>query len=282
MRLNQALVLGISLLLPSFANSATISADANVSVQVGNGVVADSQSVTNLPSQTTVNATATASDSGSIGVASGTSTASANSITGELKVSNNKSYSFPGGTTGGGSQGTATASVSETFSLSGSGTFTASMLVDLDWNVNGGWQSQATVSLAGNPLQDTFSALPGIVPGSGTITTGSVDDELISISFFANSATTSSVTIDWSFFVQSISAGTTNTSFIDGSSTGTIWFETSSGLVATPTDSSFLSNAAFPGDLGTDPVAPVPLPASLLLLLGGIAGLGLVRHRKKT
>ena len=48
--------------------------------------------------------------------------------------------------------------------------------------------------------------------------------------------------------------------------------------------SSFFTSLGAPGDIGAASLdlAPVPLPASALLLLGGVAGLGAMRRRNKT
>ena len=57
---------------------------------------------------------------------------------------------------------------------------------------------------------------------------------------------------------------------MEASNTGTAFIETTGTLTAVPEVSTTLSEARFPGDVA----AIVPLPPTLVLMLGGLAALG--------
>ena len=63
---------------------------------------------------------------------------------------------------------------------------------------------------------------------------------------------------------------------MEASNTGKAFIETSGRLTAVPQVSTTLSEARFPGDVA----AIVPLPPTLLLMLGGLAALGVGGRRR--
>ena len=147
------------------------------------------------------------------------------------------------------------------------------MLVDVSWDVLSSWQAQAKVQI-GSVLQDVL-----VLGQSNSGQSGSIDDYMLSVSTNYASASNLSVDLLWSMFVQDLGSGLGGSSLIDASHTGTIWFDTSGSLLATPSDSSFLANAVYPSDLSN--TTTVPLPASLPLLLAGLAGFGLTARQRR-
>ena len=269
-----ALATGIG---PSVIEAATVSTSTTVTLAVGTTpgtTLTDTDADTANSPQTFVSSSS--SVSGSADIASGTADAfaSANSDTGELKVSTSNTRTLdPGITYGGYASGLSTASIGETVLLNGTGTLTISMLVDVSWDVLSSWQAQAKVQI-GSVLQDVL-----VLGQSNSGQSGSIDDYMLSVSTNYASASNLSVDLLWSMFVQDLGSGLGGSSLIDASHTGTIWFDTSGSLLATPSDSSFLANAVYPSDLSN--TTTVPLPASLPLLLAGLAGFGLTARQRR-
>ena len=168
------------------------------------------------------------------------------------------------------------ARISETFSFTGSGTLTATLKLDGLWNIArppaGGqpatpfWQVQASVAMMG--LRDFVCLGTLCSPSINSDNTGAISDYIISVSRDVNSNQISAASVEFDLLTQ-ITAGNGT---LDFGNTAELLIETSGSLIATPSDSGFLSNPAFA-------VAAVPLPASLLLLLSGVLGLGIWGRR---
>lgn len=258
----------------STANAATLNAGTftNVAVNSPNGPLNTLDTAETVSPETFVSATSGAEAMGPVGIGTALAGASADAVTGELKASTFSSKQLaPGITAGGDANALANASIRETITLNGTGTLTANMLVDVDWNVvASNYQIQADVSLVTGP-QDTFAL------GASSGQSGSVDDVMLSISANYTNVVNQAATLVWRLLVQDLGTPFSGESIINAANTGTIWFETSGGLFATASDSSFLSNAAYPADLANE---VVPLPAGAALMLTAIAGFGILRRAK--
>lgn len=194
-------------------------------------------------------------------------------------------------------------SIRETYTLSGSGTFTASIRLSGVWDVSRinlqpgqpdpdpFWQVQSSVSIDGNSsnsLRDAVCIGTACGPSINQSDSGSITDYILTVSrdYFIASGTRIA-TVDFSLLTQLASA--TN-GLIDFGNTAELLVETTGSLFASPSDPDFLSDPAFNGGGGNgngeggngggDP-SVVPLPASSLLLLCGLTGLAFLRRRKE-
>jgi hypothetical protein len=235
--------------------------------------VFDDDDASGSGNQTFVSATSQATNGGPLGAGVSTSFASANSVTGELKASSFGSLTLAPGVGGGpGVAGFAQAEIGETFVLNGTGTLILNMLVDVTWNQpEGGFQGTGEVRLG--PVNQDFLSIGGT---DGTA--GSVDDVALSVSTPFTNAVNQSIDGAWILRVQRGD----QPGFVDATNTATLWFQTTGSLVATPSSDTFLSNAAYPDDLANVDPNVIPLLASAWLLIGGIAGLGLLRRRQQS
>ncbi|WP_299848055.1 VPLPA-CTERM sorting domain-containing protein [uncultured Roseovarius sp.] len=280
MRISVSLIVALAF-CASTAHSATFYARSGASATAVHDP-ADNFSVINASDNDLVNSTiapnigdlsgsvsSLATASGTLGSSTGRSSASANTLTGELKVRTSANWTGTGAASG----AAADAEIRELFTLNGSGTFTAYMALDASWNLSGNtWAFQAGV--------DTSFGRDIEIFGTGASSTQSFNNRIYSVSGSFFNVVNRSVSIRWYAIAQQNNA---TAGFIDASNTATIFFETSDGLTATPSVSSFLSNAVYPDDVsgGTGPAA-VPLPASGLMLVSLLAGLFGLRTRRRT
>ena len=250
------------------ASAATLTTDTTASVLVNttNGSFIEQDDDTASSPSTFVSSNASVGASGNISTSSASATASANTVTGELKAAVATDHQTVAGA-GGGASGIASASISETFILNGSGSLSASMLFDLNWAVSGSWQAQAKVSFD-NIFSDTL-----VLNGSNSGQTGSIDDYALSFSQSYTNVENLSVSVIWSIFVQDLGSANSGSSLLDASNTGTIWYQTSAELSASPQDDQFLSAAVYPEDLADAGTPVVPLPEAGWLLAAGLAAL---------
>jgi hypothetical protein len=148
------------------------------------------------------------------------------------------------------------------------------LLADVSWAGAGAqFYAQTRIDSPGSGVgAGSFSVL-----GSDQVT-GRIDDQPINASRFVQNALDTTATIYWQIWAYAIASdglGYGPTALVDASNTGTIFFSASEGLSVVPTTPGFLANASYPSD-----VAPVPLPASGLLLLGGLGAAALRRRRR--
>ena len=230
-----------------------------------------------------------ASASASSGQASTSASSFANSETGILRAESNASGTRGDGLGDGSS--VASARLSETYSVTGTGSITVSMLVDGNWSLTRPnlqpsqpdpdpfWQVQADIRI-GASSRDFLCLGTACSPSIDSSSSGSITDHLLTTTAAFNSPFgAQNITISTSLFTQILTAN----GFIDFGNTAKILVEFSSGLTATPVDPNFLSNPAFLEDTGgggTTPPAPVPLPAGAPLLLGGLGLLAFMRRKR--
>lgn len=226
------------------------------------------------------------SDSRSIAAAGpfGTGTAAAqysvNGVTGQLRLGIDAKVDA----TPNGERGFANPSINltlaETFRLTGSGTITVGMALSADWSATdfyfGGCTTYNASAMGGSFNSDcvTHDILTDF-------STGSVANELVTVSFDAPEGTDGTFEVIWRLFAQlnvGGELGPSEAGFIDALNTANIFVATEGDVVVSPVTAMFLSDPAFGG-----PVLPtvVPLPASGVLLLGGLL-LGACIRRKVT
>ncbi len=223
-----------------------------------------------------------ASASGSYGSGSFAANMSGNSATGEIKADLRVSR------TGQESDGCcapiphlyAYLSIAEQFLLTGTGTFSVYALVDAAWAGPQVWftynlrtwnhdthvmgHDHFTVDTSGAPEEVSSISNSGSITDHLLVASVDIWDADSSLQYFDITLNASIAT--WSY-----------PAFLDAGHTATFMFATTGDLVATPVTPGFLSNPAI---LNPPPVAPVPLPASALLLLGGLAALFGLRRRR--
>lgn len=261
------------------ANAATVNLFASSSAGGSDTMFQPSQTDTKQINEETLDqrrivTSATAEGNQASGKSS--ATASADATVGELKISAIAESSSNVGGLGGGNS-FVTSSITQRFSASGTGTFTALMSLDVFW-ASSGFNFSAQVILSGGGLG--FGVVPGVLQ-LDPLTNGAngrIDDLLLSSSFSLSEGT-AEFDVIWQLNAQIFAeVPTTPNGLLDASNTGLISFITDGTLVATPTTTGFLSNPSFPA---TGPVTPVPLPASLPLLLLGGATLAATRRRQR-
>lgn len=187
----------------------------------------------------------------------------------------------------------ASGEIRETYTLSGSGTLTASIRLSGVWDLSrdrvspGGpdpvpfWQVQSDVIVDG--VRDFVCLGTACGPSINQSNSGSISDFILTASrdFSVNSGTQNAV-VAFSLFTQILTAN----GFIDFGNTAELFVETTGSLIALPSDPDFLSDPVFNNNGGggdpSPPPSPVPLPASAFLLLGGLAGLLGIRRRKRS
>lgn len=215
------------------------------------------------------------------GGTNGLSTAFADSDTGVLRAISSMNGNSGDGVGFGNSS--ASASIVETYLLSGSGTLTASILLDGVWSLTRAtiqpgppplpfWQAQAQVSIGPNTqFVPTDFACFGTAcgPSLSTASEGSVDGLLLQVTrdFFLTSPT--NVNVDFSLFTQLL----TGDGFVNFGNTAKLFVEASDGLTATPSDPDFLSDPAF--------LQVIPVPPALPLMLAGLAALAMIGRAKR-
>lgn len=263
-------------------NAATITlrTDATTVEQVGGlfSLIRDSDNivvdtVTSVQNSATIQSSITTL---TVGPQSGTSTstASVDIVTGELKASASTSYTGQFGQSQ--TSGFGEAEVSETFTVTGSGTVMVSYSLDGSFNLSTtafapnpapgiGFQAQGTLNILGPNLLDSdnirinqSTVCTSCSSASGTI------DELLTASAFVNDGDT--ISIEAVILAQI----TTGEGTVDLSQTGRLFIELTSGLSLTPSDLDYLTNPTF-----------VPVPAALWLFGSGLLGLIGIARRKK-
>ena len=234
--------------------------------------------------------------------AAGSSSASADTATGELKASSSTSvdaFAAPAdadetevrngdeSATGNG----AGAGLSEVFTVNGTGTAAFSALVDVSWD--------------GNILFNAFVRARNLETGENYLPTaeqklriesydfqapqptGSVTDDLISLMVDFSDASGEQIEVFWdiggfNYASDSCFDGENclqpANSMFDASGTANIFYSATAGLDVFSTSTGFLSESEFQTYTPGNPQV-VPLPATGLLLIGGIAGLGALRRR---
>ena len=196
--------------------------------------------------------------------ATANATASGDIATGELKTFLSATYDDAGVISAG--TGQATASITESFSVSGTGTATALFNLESSWDfiTNASFQTQALI------IKDGFTVFPGghfqnnLNSNTGSLV-GSLD-HLMTAEFAVNDGVDFDLEFLW---VATLLGGE---GFLDFSNTGTFLIQTSAGVTLTPSDPNYLSNPAFGA-------AVVPLPAAVWLF--GTAMIGLVGFGKR-
>ena len=213
---------------------------------------------------------------GSWGEGSADALASVDAETGEMKL---KLEAWRKGSLNGSPESGAWAYVEifETFTLFGTGTFTATSLVDVIWDSPAfSFFSDVTLSGAfiGSGVSDMFYADSASDPSSG-----SALGKSLSVSVTLNDAAGQVLTVIWRLFgdVSAPSTALATSSMLDASHTTTIGFETTGTLIATPSSSLFLSKAQG----GSGGVSPVPVPSAGLMLCGALTGIFALRIRRK-
>lgn len=248
---------------------------------------------------------ASQSSSAAVGTSSYSSFASADANTGALRLQSSTVVTEPGNAAASGS-----ARIVETVNLTGSGRFTANMAVDVDW----AWPTDAV-------LNNFFAGIAvSCVSGCGNLTrVSTIDEETLQIndaglgymltSEFGNFSSTevpvdifdatgslnnfalsavydysgdAELAVSWVMVVEN-QIGEYRSAFVDASKTATLFagVEGTDAGLSFATDG-FLANALYPEDVGLVTPAPIPLPASALLLLTGICALAGRRHTVET
>lgn len=270
------LAAAVGMLIGSGAYSATVDLEANAAAtnMTAGSIPADStfdvSSVTGSPSSATT--TARATESGTDGSGVTTTSSSADISTGVLSASIDADITLaPSTTAGPGVSGDAFASITETFTLNGTGDFIVSMLVDATWDAPV-WRMQSSIQIGAVTAFDSVA----LSPDRGFGSTGSVDDLLVRATTTGANLTGLTVDVIWDLaMIKSGDSSDGNLSLFN-----TIWFETTGTLTATPSDPNFLNNALYPSDLRGDDPSVIPLPAGFWFLTSGLLGLGVLRHTK--
>mgnify|MGYP001627753372 CR=1 FL=1 len=234
--------------------------------------------------------------------AQGTLSASANSGSGELKAL--ASTSVDAKTVGEGFDATevsngdesaggngASAKLSEVFSLTGTGTATFSAFLDVSW----GGDMLFNAFIRGRNLATGENYLPGEDGSfSASFGSGSITDHLLSLSIDYENAVDEQIEIFWNVGGFSYASDScdiyTNcsddfgfgTSYFDASGTANIFYSGTDGLNVTAQSDGFLASSAFQTYTPGTVTPAVPLPATGLLLLGGLAGVAFRAGRRKT
>ena len=196
--------------------------------------------------------------------ATANATASGDIVTGELKTFLSATHD-DAGIIGSGT-GQATASITETFSVSGTGTATALFNLESSWDfiTNASFQTQALIRkdnstvFPGGNFQNNLSSNTGSLVGSL--------DHLMIVEFAVNNGVDFDLEFLW---IATLLGGE---GFLDFSNTGTFLIQTSAGVTLTPSDSNYLSNPAFGATV-------VPVPAAVWLF--GTALIGLIGFAKR-
>jgi hypothetical protein len=271
-----------------FAAMATASNAASVNVYTtattqNNSTTPTSDTDTNFLNNqsTTAQSTYSVSSSSTLGQTSASSFALADGDTGVMRTTSEVSGSNFDGTGQGGTN--ASVVVKETYSLSGKGTLTASILLDGSWDLSRidrtlgaltpSWQVQSNLTF-NNIQQQNFCLGTSCGPSVDRSNSGSISNYLLTASIdFDTSRLTSPKSILIGFdLLSQISVGN---GFIDFGNTAKLLVETSGTLIATPSDPDFLSDPAF-----LDNPSAIPLPAGMVLMLTALAGLGAARLRR--
>ena len=192
----------------------------------------------------------------------------------------------------------ASAKLREVFTLTGSGTATFSALVDFDWDgdiyfnayITG--RNLSTGTFLSPEADQTINFFSD--PIFSDVHSGSVVDRLISLSFDVDGALGDQYEITWNLGGFSYASdycwidetcgdgSSEQSSTFDAAHTANIFFSGSSGLNVVASSSGFLAESEYqtyqPNDMGA-----VPLPATGLLLLAGVFGIGAAgRTRRPT
>lgn len=205
----------------------------------------------------------------------GVAEATANLDTGELTLF---AFAQRNGAPGDLSSATTAArsTIEETLSITGTGTLTLFM------DVTASVRDEVTLSAFsyGMLLSDDSRTINSqfVVRDrdfGGILLPGEIDRSLVMSTSFTD-VFDQDITASWTMFAraqteQDFSIGQTS-AWINARNTGKIFFETTGSLVVTTSDSDFLSSSSFreaETDVPDDP-APVPLPASFLVLFAGL------------
>ncbi|GGE20287.1 hypothetical protein GCM10011360_06220 [Primorskyibacter flagellatus] len=190
----------------------------------------------------------------------------------------------------------ASAKLREVFTLTGSGTATFSALVDFDWEgdiyfnayITGrNLSTGAFLSPEADQSINFFSE-----PIFSGIHSGSVVDRLISLSFDVDGALGDQYEITWnlggfSYASDYCSIGdicgdgsSVQSSTFDAAHTANIFFSGSPGLNVVSNSSGFLAESEYQTYQPTD-IGAVPLPATGVLLLAGVFGIGAAGRKRR-
>ena len=160
---------------------------------------------------------------------------------------------------------TADALIGELFELNGTGTLTAYLSLDADWDIAGNsWNIFSYVCVYCN------TGLADIDSFQGVQNSNSFEDLLLVASSLFSNVSSIMVNIEW-YILASLTGSSLG--FIDLLNTATIFVETTETLVAEASDSLFLSNAAFGSE--------IPLPAALPLFLSALGAMGFLGWLRK-
>lgn len=279
-----SLVTAFSMPFPVFA--ATVEARVLVSVGMG-GVGAppemfDARDEVVGPVETLlISDSVPAAASGYFGSGAASAQYAVNGYTGEIRVGMNANVTATSDGERGGAAAYSLVSLTQAFRVVGSGIMTVGMAVSAEWaSPNFGFDACITYN-------GTTYGTPGISFKSDCLsrevlvdgTMGLIDREFLEISFDVPEDTDGFVDFTW-MMQGNVGVGggygPSESGFLDAMNTAEIYLRTFGDVTATALTAGFLSDPAF--SQPEDP-APVPLPASALMLIAGLGGLAALRRK---
>lgn len=281
--------LAAMILAPGAAAAATLDAYVSASVTMG-GLGAPSSAfdlqeyepdtVETLSDGRTVAAAAT----GPFGTGAASATYSVDGVRGQMRLGITGAVSDgPGGT--GSTGGNVTLDLIEQYFVKGKGRVTVGMSIGATWDA-AFWNLTANVGYNGFGY-DGLGTLAEVSAGNSSVSfdagkdgrSGSVNDYLLEAAFDIDTETGG--LIDFSWFLAG-SAGVpggggvfADTAFLNAMNTANLFVRLEGDVSAVAQTAGFLSDPAY------DNLGVVPLPASAILLLGGLAGLGALRMTQR-
>lgn len=271
------IIAGVFFVLATGAHAASINVYATASANT-NSTPQDTETNFLLDADSAISSSYSARADASSGGVSGASNAFADGDTGVMRAASTMSGDRSDGLGNGGTN--AQVRISEIYTISGSGTLTASILLDGTWDLSRVnifditpaplpfWQVQSSVSIGTN--RDFICLGTSCGPSLSQANSGSITDYLLTVSQdYSSPVGPTNVQVVFDLLTQ-ISTGNGT---IDFGNTAKLLVTTSGGLIATPSDPGFISDPAyFNGSV-------IPLPSSLLLLLAGVGAFGILRRR---